>query len=156
MGKKKLKLPHLHVYMYQIHVVFRFNPRSRCNSCSHAAATGRVACRPNLIPRDPVRGGESHPEMPSSPGSVGVARAHPLTKAQAHSYGAFPPDSVQLRPTLPVGVLVLRIATTLARVCKSTHRSFATMLPFAAFKKYSRWWERPPPIFESLFPPGRG
>ena len=29
------------------------------------------------------RGGDSHPEMPSSPGSVGLAPAHPLTKIQA-------------------------------------------------------------------------
>ena len=28
-------------------------------------------------------GGDSHPEMPSSPGSVRLARAHPLTKTQA-------------------------------------------------------------------------
>ena len=28
-------------------------------------------------------GGDSHPEMPSSPGSVGLARAHPLTSTQA-------------------------------------------------------------------------
>ena len=31
--KIKLKLPHFHVCIYQIHV-FRFNPRSRCNSSS--------------------------------------------------------------------------------------------------------------------------
>ena len=28
-------------------------------------------------------GGDSHPEMSSSPGIVGLARAHPLTKTQA-------------------------------------------------------------------------
>ena len=28
-------------------------------------------------------GGDSHPEMPSSPGNAGLARAHPLTKTQA-------------------------------------------------------------------------
>ena len=32
--KIKLELPHLLPRMYQIHVVFRFNPRSRCNSSS--------------------------------------------------------------------------------------------------------------------------
>ena len=35
---------------------------------------------------DPERSGAveiSHPEIPSSPGSVGLARAHPLTKTQA-------------------------------------------------------------------------
>ena len=42
--------------------------------------------------------------MSSSPASVGLARAHPLTNP---GYGAFPPDLVQLRSTLPVGALVL-------------------------------------------------
>ena len=32
--KIKLELPHLLPRMYQIHVYFRFNPRSRCNSSS--------------------------------------------------------------------------------------------------------------------------
>ena len=32
--KIKLELPHLLTRMYQTHVVFRFNPRSRCNSNS--------------------------------------------------------------------------------------------------------------------------
>ena len=32
--KIKIKLPHFHVCMYHIQVVFRFNPRSRCNSSS--------------------------------------------------------------------------------------------------------------------------
>ena len=32
--KIKLELPHLLPRMYQINVVFRFNPRSRCNSSS--------------------------------------------------------------------------------------------------------------------------
>ena len=44
--------------------------------------------------------------MPSSPGSVGLARAHPLYNKHP-GYGAFPPDLVQLRSTLPVGALVL-------------------------------------------------
>ena len=53
-------------------------------------------------------GGDSHPEMSSSPGIVGLARAHPLTKTQAF-YGAFPPDSARLRSTLPVGALVVML-----------------------------------------------
>ena len=48
--------------------------------------------------------------MPSSQGSVGLARAHPLTKTPG--CGAFPPDSVQLRSTLPVGALVHSGQTT--------------------------------------------
>ena len=39
--KIKLKLPHFHVCMYQIHVVFRFNPRSRCNSSSRCCYRAR-------------------------------------------------------------------------------------------------------------------
>ena len=51
--------------------------------------------------------------MSSSPGSVGLARAHPLTKNPG--YGAFPPDLVQLRSTLPVGALVLEVTWLIAR-----------------------------------------
>ena len=45
---------------------------------------GAWACRPDLIPRDPVRWRYTATRrMPSSPGGVGLARAHPLTKPQA-------------------------------------------------------------------------
>ena len=79
----------------------RFIPRSRCKRCCHRA-------REHVDPawsRRIRHGGDSHPEMSSSSGSVGLARAHPLTKNPG--YGAFPPDLVQLRSTLPVGALVL-------------------------------------------------
>ena len=46
---------------------------------ARAAATGLVSMSTRRI----RHGGDSHPEMPSSPGSVGRARAHPLTKTQA-------------------------------------------------------------------------
>ena len=55
MGKKKLELPHLLTRMYQIHVVFRFNP---CFDSTHApvaiaaraAGTGLVSMstRPDI------------------------------------------------------------------------------------------------------------
>ena len=71
-----------HASMYQIHVVFRFNPRSRCNRSSRCCYRAREHVDPARSRR--IRhGGDSHPEISSSPGSVGLARAHPLTKTQA-------------------------------------------------------------------------
>ena len=49
--KIKLKLPHFHVCMYQIHVVFRFNPRSRCNSSSRCWYRAIKLELPHLLPR---------------------------------------------------------------------------------------------------------
>ena len=49
--KIKLELPHLLPRMYQIHVVFRFNPRSRCvATAARAAGTGLVSMstRPDI------------------------------------------------------------------------------------------------------------
>ena len=63
-------------------VVFRFNPRSRCNSNSRCCYRAREHVDPAWS-RGIRHGGDSHPEMPSSPGSVVLARAHPLTKTQA-------------------------------------------------------------------------
>ena len=63
--------------MYQIHVVFRFNPRSRCNNSSRCCYRAREHVDPAWSRR--IRhGGDSHPEMSSSPGSVGLARATDL------------------------------------------------------------------------------
>ena len=79
--KITLKLPHFHVG-YQIRVVFRFNPQSRCNSSSRCCYRAREHVDPAWSGR--IRhGGDSHPEILSSPGSVGLARAHPPTKTQA-------------------------------------------------------------------------
>ena len=61
--------------------MFRFNPRSRCNS-SRCCYRARVHVDPAWSRRI-THGGDSHPEMSSSPGSVGLARAHPLTETLA-------------------------------------------------------------------------
>ena len=58
---------------------------------ARAAATGPVSMSTRPDPEG----------LDTSPGSVGLARAHPLNKNPG--YGAFPPDLVQLRSTLPVG-----------------------------------------------------
>ena len=85
-----------------------------CFDLTHApVSTGARAAAAGLVSMstrpDPEEGSGTveinHPEMPSSPGGVGLARAHPLTKNLG--YGAFPPDLVQLRSTLSVGALVL-------------------------------------------------
>ena len=61
--------------------MFRFNPRSRCNNSLRCCYRAREHVDPAWSRR--IRhGGDSHPEM-SSPGSVGLAQAHPLTKTQA-------------------------------------------------------------------------
>ena len=62
--------------------MFRFNPRSRCNRSSRCCYRAREHVDPAWSRRT-RHGGDSHPEMSSSPGSVGLARAHPLTKTQA-------------------------------------------------------------------------
>ena len=60
----------------------RFNPRSCCNSSSGCCYRAHEHVHPASSCR--IRhGGDSHPEMPSSPGSVGLARAYRLTKTQA-------------------------------------------------------------------------
>ena len=103
--KIKLKLPHFHVCIRYINV-FRFNPRSRCNSSSRCCYRAREHVDPAWSRR--IRhGGDIHPEMSSSPGSVGLARARPLTKKQAmepsrQTWSSYGP------PYLPVGALVLR------------------------------------------------
>ena len=62
--------------------MFRFNPRSRCNRSSRCCYRAREHVDPACSRR--IRhGGDSHPEPSSSPGSVGLARPHPLTKTQA-------------------------------------------------------------------------
>ena len=62
--------------------MFRLNPRSRCNNSSRCCYPSREHVDPAWSRR--IRhGGDSHPEMSSSPGSVGLARAHPRTKTQA-------------------------------------------------------------------------
>ena len=62
--------------------MFRFNPRSRCNNSSRCCYRAREHVNPARSRR--IRhGGGSHPEMSSFPCSVGLARAHPLTKTQA-------------------------------------------------------------------------
>ena len=71
----KLKLPHFHV-SDTCRVLSCFDlPHAPVATAARAAATGLVSMS--------THGGDSHPEMPSSPGSVGLARAHPLTKTQA-------------------------------------------------------------------------
>ena len=80
MGKNKALSSHTSTY--QIHVVFRFNLRSRCNRSSRCCYRAREHVDPAWSRRI-GHGGDSHPEMSSSPGSVGLARAHPLTKPQA-------------------------------------------------------------------------
>ena len=64
--------------------MFRLNPRSRCNSSSRCCYRAREHVDPTWSRRI-THGGESRPEMPLSPGSVGLARAHPLliTEPQA-------------------------------------------------------------------------
>ena len=61
---------------------FNLTRRSRCNSSSRCCYRAREHVDPTWSRK--IRcGGDSHPETPSSPGSVGLARAHPLTKTQA-------------------------------------------------------------------------
>ena len=62
--------------------MFRFNPRSRCNRSPRCCYRARELVHPAWSRRI-KHGGDSHPKMSSSPGSVGLARAHPLTKTQA-------------------------------------------------------------------------
>ena len=55
--------------------------RFRCNSGSSCCYRAREHVDPTSSRK--IRcGGDSHPEMPSSPGSVGLARAHPQTNTQ--------------------------------------------------------------------------
>ena len=76
-----------HTSTYQIHVMFRFKPRSCCNSSSRCCYRAREHVDPARSRR--IRhGGDSHPEMPSSPGSVGLARAHPQQKPRLWSLSA--------------------------------------------------------------------
>ena len=57
-----------------------------------------------------------------SPGSVGLAQAHPLTKPLAMGDG-LPPDLIQLRSTPPIRALVLGIAVVLTlRVIPDEHK----------------------------------
>ena len=69
MGKNKSLSSHTSTY--QIHVVFRFNPPSRCNNSSRCCYRAREHVDPAWSRR--IRHGEDiHPEMSSSPGSVGL------------------------------------------------------------------------------------
>ena len=82
--------------------MFRFNPRSRCNSSSRCWYRAREHVDPAWSRR--IRhGGDSDPEMPLSPGSVGLARAHPL-KPRLRS---LPAGLGPVWSTPPVGALVL-------------------------------------------------
>ena len=56
--------------------------RSRCNSSSRCCYRARGHVDPTSS-RNIRCDGDSHPETPSSPGSVGLARVHPLTQTQA-------------------------------------------------------------------------
>ena len=74
--------------------------RSRCNSGVRCCYRAREHVDPTWS-RKTRYGGDSHPETSS-----------PTNKNPG--YGAFPPDSVQLRSTLPVGASVLcRMASTI-------------------------------------------
>ena len=52
-------------------------PLTRCSRCN-----GSSRCRCYLVRRDPLRC-DSRPDIPSSPGGVGLARAQAITKTQA-------------------------------------------------------------------------
>ena len=76
--KVELKLP-LPCIRY---MCFNLSRRSRCNSSSRCCYRAREHVGPTWSRK--IRcGGDSHPETPSSPGSVGLAQAHALTKTQA-------------------------------------------------------------------------
>ena len=47
--KIKLELPHLLARMYQIHVCFRFNPRSRCNLGKPSTMKARLQKEVRLV-----------------------------------------------------------------------------------------------------------
>ena len=68
--------------MYNVHVC-QFNPTLPLQQQLTLLLPGAWPCRPDLIPRDPVRWRYNHQEVFSSPGSVGLARAHSRTKTQA-------------------------------------------------------------------------
>ena len=59
---KTVTPPQFHVSK---HVVCHFNPTLPLQQRLTLLLPGAWACRPDLIPRDPVRWRESHPEMPS-------------------------------------------------------------------------------------------
>ena len=52
-------------------------------SAQAVVTTGAWARRPDLTPERGRRGGDGHPGESSLPGSVGLPRAHPLTKTEA-------------------------------------------------------------------------
>ena len=84
-GCSKIRLKHPHFPRTKSHVECQFNPTLPLQQAAHTAPTRRAwACRPDLIPE---RSGaveiRRHSDTPSSPGSVGLARDHPLTKTQA-------------------------------------------------------------------------
>ena len=77
MGKnKRSEAPTLPRIRYMSCV--NFSRRSRCYSSSRYCYQERVRIDSTWSREIPC-GGDSQPEMPSSPGSVGLARAHPLT-----------------------------------------------------------------------------
>ena len=81
MGKNKAQAPTLAHTKYMFSCV-NLTRRSRCNSSSRCCY--RVPGDDDPTGSREIRcGGDGHPEMPSSPGSVGLARARPLTKTQA-------------------------------------------------------------------------
>ena len=78
MGKNKAKAPTLSCIKYSVNLT----RSSRCNSSSRCCYLARGHVDPTWS-REIRCGGDSHPETPSSPSSVGLARDHPLTKTQA-------------------------------------------------------------------------
>ena len=79
MGKSKAQAPALARIRYMCFDL----THAPVATAARAAATGLVSMstRPDAEGSDTC--GDSHPEMPSSPGSVGLALAHPLTKTKA-------------------------------------------------------------------------
>ena len=81
MGKNTSKAPTLSRIRY---MCFNLTLRSRCNSSSRCCYRVHEHVDPTWSRK--IRcSGDNHPETPSSPGSVGLARAHPLTKPRLWS-----------------------------------------------------------------------
>ena len=107
MGKSKALSSHTSTY--QIHVACQVNPMLPLQQQQLTLRLpGAWACQPGLVPRDPVRW-RYPPGDALVSGWCGTCASSPANKNPG--YGAFPPDSVQLRSTLPVGALVLLVCS---------------------------------------------
>ena len=78
-----LRFPRFHIYIYQINMYFvrHLNPTIPLQQRLTLLLPVTWACRPDLIPRDPVRWGSTHKQKPrlwTLPARLGPVTVHPI------------------------------------------------------------------------------